>query len=67
MEDKGKDGTMILRLNNVRRLRVKAGQKIKNLMDLNYMGKSVLDSSQLIGAQRIKRFIYEWRERKAKK
>ena len=33
-------------------------------MDLNYDGKNVLDSSHLIGAQRIQKFLIERRERR---
>lgn len=53
LENKGQNDVLILRLNDVRKLRVKSGQKIKNLMDLNSIGNDVLDSSCLIGAQRI--------------
>ena len=65
LEDKGKDGVMILRLNDVRRLRVKTGQKIKNCLDLDIKGQYVLDSSQLISANRILQFIVERKKRKA--
>lgn len=57
---------MILQLNNVRRMRVKTGQKTKDLMDLNVTGKDVLDSSHYIGAKRIEQWILDRIARKKK-
>ena len=63
MYDKSKYGTIILKLNEVHKMRIKTGQKYKNMMDLNYQGKLVLDSAHLIGARRIEKFMLERKER----
>jgi len=66
MEDKGRPGLMIIKLNEVRKLRTKTGQRYRNMMDLNLEGKDVLDSNVLIAAQRIQDFLIYRRERHAK-
>ena len=56
----------ILKLDEVRKLRMKTGIKLKKLLFLDYDGNNVLDSSHLIGARRILKFVRAWQERKAK-
>lgn len=63
MYDKSKYGSIILKLNEVHKMRIKTGQKYKTMMDLNYQGKLVLDSAHLIGARRIEKFLLERKER----
>ena len=54
LEGKGNiEDIQILKLNEVRRLRVKSGQKFKRSMDLNAGGNYVMDSSYWTGAKRI--------------
>ena len=65
MEDKGKPGVLILKLNEVRKLRTKRGQRYKNNMDLNNDGKNVIDSHIVVAAQRIQEFLIYRRERRA--
>ena len=64
MYDKSKYGTIILRLNEVHKMRIKTGRRYKKMMDLNYGNKLVLDSAHLIGARRIQEFLIERRERR---
>ena len=56
----------ILKLDEVRRLRMKTGIKLKKLLFLDYDGNHVLDSSHLIGARRILKFVRAWQARRAK-
>ena len=66
LESKGKSGNlMILKLNEVRKLRTKRGQRFKNMMDLSKDGQHVVDSQVLAAAQRIEEFLLYKRERHA--
>ena len=69
LENKGSEqeaSQRILKLDEVRKLRMKTGIKLKEKLFLGHDGDFVLDSSHLIGAQRILRFMQEWKKRKAK-
>ena len=63
LENKGNNddpNMRILKLDEVRKLRMKTGIKLKKLLFLGHDKGNVLDSSHLIGARRILRFVYEW-------
>lgn len=69
LENKGNNNDpnlQILKLNEVRKLRIKSGIKLKERLFLCYDQTNVLDSSHLIGARRILKHVVDWRERKAK-
>ena len=53
----------ILKLNEVRNLRKKTGDKIKDSMVLGYNNDLVIDSSHLIGVEVIKNFLKKRKER----
>ena len=58
LENKGKDRNgKIMKLDAVRTLRTKAGQKNRLQLDKGYGGNFVLDSSHVIGCKRIQEFI----------
>ena len=64
LENKGWDHNMkILKLNEVRNLRKKTGDKIKDSMVLGYNNDLVIDSSHLIGVEVIKNFLKKRKER----
>ena len=66
LENKGNDAEMqILKLNEVRNLRIKQGARVKQNLSLGYQNSFVLDSSHLNGANVIKRFVKRRRERRA--
>ena len=66
LENKGTADCKILKLNEVRKLRIKAGAKLKSKLLRGVDGDWVFDSSVLFGARRILRFIREYKARKAK-
>ena len=72
LENKGFDPTIkIIKLNDVRALRKRAGQKIKESVTLGFKDDKcdalVLDSSHIIGVKRIEMFVLDQRKRSAKR
>ena len=66
LENKGSSDCKILKLNEVRKLRVKTGAKLKSKLLTSHDGDFILDSSVLFGARRILRFVREYKARKAR-
>lgn len=65
LENKGNEKVHILKLNEVRKLRIRNGLKLKDAMDMNISKKFLYDSSHLIGALRFEKFILQRRKRRA--
>lgn len=57
LENKGNDKVHILKLNEVRKLRIMKGLKLKDHLDMNVSKKFLYDSSHLMGAMRFEKFI----------
>ena len=53
-------------MNEVRKLRIKAGAKLKSKLLTGIDGDFILDSSVLFGARRILKFVREYKARKAR-
>ena len=53
-------------MNEVRKLRIKAGAKLKSKLLRGVDGDFLIDSSVLFGARRILRFVREYKARKAR-
>ena len=66
LENKGTDPeTNIIKLSNVRVARIKIGLKLKTKLDMGHDGSYVMDSSFVIGARRIEKWLLERKVRKA--